>query len=72
MTRHVLGHTFHLIGGVWVDGAFDAKMEDKVEKVRAFSDEYFELLQQHPDLAKILALSSRMLVVVAGRAVEIL
>ena len=72
VTRHVKGHTFHLIDGVWIDGAFDETMKDKVEEVQAFSEEYFDLLKRHPELAKILALSSRMLVVVAGRAVEIL
>lgn len=71
VTQHIAGHTFHLIGGVWVDGALRAEMKDRVQRVKAFSDEYFALLQQHPELAKVLAFSARILVVLGDRVIEI-
>jgi Ca-activated chloride channel family protein len=71
VTRHVKGHTFHMIGGVWIDGAFRAAMKDGVTEVKAFSDEYFALIRRHPELAKIFAFSSRILVVINGTAIEI-
>lgn len=61
-------HQFFLVGGVWVDAAFTAAMQAKVQKVEAFSDAYFELLRQRPQLAKVLAFSTRI-VVVDGDAV---
>jgi len=70
--RRIADRTFHLIGGVWVDGAFTAEMQAKVRKVAAFGDDYFALLRSEPALAPVLAFSAHMLVVTAsGEPVEI-
>ena len=71
MTRRIGGHTFHLIGTVWIDGKFEKGMEKTVKKVAAFSDEYFELIEKHAEMAKILAFSTRIVVVLEGVVVEI-
>jgi hypothetical protein len=70
-TRHIQGHTFHLIGGAWIDGKFAKGMEERVKKVVAFSDEYFELLTKHAELPKILAFSTRIVVVLGDLVLEI-
>lgn len=69
--RKIRGHTFHDLGGFWVDTLFKKGMEKQVRKVKAFSKEYFELLKKHPELARILVLNARVLVVLDGEAIEI-
>ena len=71
VTQHVQGHTFHLVAGVWIDGKFDATMKEKVKKVKAFSDEYFAMLRTNPELGKIFAFSTRILVVLDSGVFEI-
>jgi len=71
VTKNIQGHTFHLVQGVWIDRAFTAAMKDKIHKVKPFSDEYFKLTKRHPELARILAFSTRILVVIDGKAIEI-
>ena len=69
--HRVGGRSFHRIGGVWVDSAFRKGMETKVKKVKAFSTEYFELLDKHPELAKVFAFSTRILVVLGEQVFEV-
>lgn len=60
-----------LVGGVWVDRAYTEAMRGKERKIVAFSDEYFALLARHPGLRKVLAFSTRAVIVVEGAAIEI-
>jgi Ca-activated chloride channel family protein len=69
--RRVAGRSFYLVDGVWVDGAFTAEMKAKVKKIAAFSDDYFALLAQHGELGPVFALSTRLVLVVDGAAIEI-
>ena len=71
VSRRIKGKTFYLAGGVWVDGAFTEAMKGGVRKVEAFSDAYFALLRDHPELAPYLAFSSRIVVVVDSGAIEV-
>ena len=71
VTRRIRGHTFHLIGTVWIDSRFEKGMEKTVKKITAFSDAYFELIEKHAEMAKILAFSTRIVVVLDGLVVEI-
>jgi hypothetical protein len=71
VAQKVKGHTFYLVAGVWVDSRFRQDMAAGAEKVEAYSDEYFALLAEHPELAKVLAFSSRRVIVVEGKAIEI-
>ncbi len=70
--RRIADRTFHLVDGVWVDGAFADAMRATLRKVPAFGDEYFALLRSQPGLAAVLAFSTRIVVVTdAGAAIEI-
>lgn len=71
LTHRIGSHTFVLVGGVWVDRSYTAAMKGKERRVVAFSPEYFALLGEHPQLAKVLAFSTRLVVVVDGAAIEI-
>ncbi len=66
LIRPVGGKTFYFDNGRWTDSEYDGKAPAK--KVRAFSDDYFELLRATPELGKYLALGSRV-VLVLGKAV---
>ncbi|MBI5863734.1 MAG: VWA domain-containing protein [Planctomycetes bacterium] len=67
--RSVGDRTFVLEDGRYTDLSWDRKA--KPERVVAFSDAYFELLRKHEALAKYLALGDRVLVVLDGKAYEI-
>jgi len=59
--RHVGKKIFYLINGQWVDGAY--KEEMKTRRVAFASDEYFALLDKHPELKPFLALGEEVTVV---------
>jgi len=64
--------TFVYLGGVWVDTLFDpATMKKGLVKIEAFSKEYFDLLRAHPGLGKLLTVGPRCLVVLEGKAYQI-
>ena len=69
--QRVRDRSFHLVQGVWVDAGFTAAMQDKVQKIAAFSDAYFALLAARPHLAVYLACSPAMVVVDGEEAFEI-
>jgi Ca-activated chloride channel family protein len=71
LTRRIGDRTFYLAGGVWVDSGFTEAMRSSLRVVEAFSDEYFALLREQPELAPFLAFSSRIVVVTARGAIEI-
>lgn len=50
--------------GFLVDSLYDeAKHKDKTIEVKAFSDEYFELLKKHPGIGRYLAEGKPMILV---------
>ena len=55
--RHVGEKTFIFDGQRWIDTAWDG--EKKPEKIAAFGEEYFKLLERSPDLAKYFARLSK-------------
>jgi len=61
--------TFYLDHGRWTDSEYDGKAETK--KVKAYSDEYFKLLRDAPELAKYLAVGERIVVVLNKVAYEV-
>jgi len=67
--RRVGDKTFVLAEGRYVDSTWDGKAQPK--KITAFSDEYFELLRAHPQLAPYLAIAERVLTVFEGQVYEI-
>jgi Ca-activated chloride channel family protein len=68
LLQHVGTRTFYWLGDRWVDGDFDQDTETK--KVELFSEEYFDLVRKHPELAKCFALGERVIVVLNNTAYE--
>ncbi|MFQ5413944.1 MAG: VIT domain-containing protein [Phycisphaerae bacterium] len=60
--------TFYRVQDRWVDAAYDKN--DKTSKVELFSEAYFDLVRQHPELAKCFALGDRVVVMLDGIAYE--
>jgi Ca-activated chloride channel family protein len=56
--RNVLGRNCLEIGGVWIDGGFEAKMP--VVTIKAMSDAYFRLLERHPEIKVVLQLGNHL------------
>lgn len=71
LIREVDGHVFYLVGGVWTDQRYQAADKDRVIKVKAFSDEYFKLLSDRPDLRKYFALAEHVLVKLGDQIYEV-
>jgi len=64
--KQVGDKTFILHNGVWTDTAFDATRL-KTEPIAFGSERYFQLLSQHAEIGRYLALGDRVTVVLAGR-----
>jgi Ca-activated chloride channel family protein len=62
--------TFLFANGVWQDTVFDASRMG-AESVAFGSERYFQLLTQHPEIGRYLALGDRVTVVIAGTAYAI-
>ncbi len=56
--------------GRYIDTAWDGKLAARA--VKAFSDEYFRLLTEKPELARYLAIAERVLLLLDGAAIEVL
>lgn len=69
MIKRVGPKTFYLSDGVWIDSEY--KKDMKEVKVKCLSDEYFELLDKHPDAAKYFAIGSKIVVVIDDKAYRI-
>jgi Ca-activated chloride channel family protein len=71
-SRRIKDKVFFLRAGVWTDRAVDALPADAPRRsVEAWSDGYFALLRERPELGAYLALSDRMVVVANGAIVEV-
>ncbi len=69
--RTVGTKVFHFVGSTWVDAAFQESDRGKLVKIEFLSDQYFDLLRREPDLARFLALGSRLVVAWKGVVYEI-
>ncbi|MDF1797973.1 MAG: VIT domain-containing protein [Planctomycetota bacterium] len=69
-TRHHGSRVLNLRGGYWTDSAFDAETMEPVE-LEAYSIAYFDLLASNPELAEVLAIGDRLVLVHAGKALRI-
>lgn len=70
LLRRAGDKTFTWDGGRYVDSAWDGRTAPRT--IVAFSPEYFELLRNHPQVARFLAISERVLVVFDGVVYEFL
>ena len=66
--QYAAGRAFYWQDGKWIDSLYDGKKQAR--KVITFSDDYFQLLQQHADVKDILALGERVIFVVDSQAYE--
>ncbi|MEK7486029.1 MAG: hypothetical protein AABZ60_17030, partial [Planctomycetota bacterium] len=56
--------TFMQRGDIWVDSTLpEGKKETDLLKIKAFSAEYFELMQKNPEIAKYLSVGSNIILV---------
>jgi hypothetical protein len=58
--RHIGTRTLYLLDGVWVDRAYNARMQTK--KLAYGSDEYFKFIEAHPELRPCFALGVKVIV----------
>ncbi len=68
----VASKTFVLKDQVWTDTAYDEKQQTLRKSVTFGTAEYFQLLQDVPELAKFFSLGSQVVVVLNGIAYEVL
>lgn len=61
--------TFFNKDGLWVDAEYEGKLE--TIKVERFSQAYFKLLSQVPEIGKYFALGERVIFLLNGKAIEI-
>lgn len=67
--RYVGQRVFYRIREQWVDSAYKAEMQTR--RIEFASDDYFNLLAEHPDLKPCLALGQQMIVVLNDTAIMI-
>lgn len=68
--NNIGGKTFVNIDGVWNDTAYDPDHMETV-KIEFLSDDYFDLLEEYPELGQYLAQGENVIVVWEGVAYEI-
>ncbi len=61
--------TFFNKNGLWVDTAYEGKVE--TVKIKRFSEAYFKLLSKVPDVGRFLALGDEVIFLLHGRAIHI-
>ncbi|HLQ38719.1 MAG TPA: VIT and VWA domain-containing protein [Planctomycetota bacterium] len=71
MQRRVGDRLFFLVQGTWVDQRFQKDQQQQVQKLVAFSDEYFALLRARPHLAPVFAFTTRAVVIDGNDVFEI-
>ncbi|MFQ5512264.1 MAG: VIT domain-containing protein [Candidatus Krumholzibacteriia bacterium] len=64
--RFIAGKTFYQQGGVWLDAEYEDGM--KTVAVKFLTDDYFKLIEKHPELARYLSLGSDVTCVLGGVA----
>lgn len=67
--QNVNNRIFYNRKGVWVDDRF--KEEQKVMKVKNFSEAYFQLVRANPKLGRFLALGEEVVIVINDQAIKV-
>jgi Ca-activated chloride channel homolog len=68
--RQIGNKTFVLRGGVWTDTTFDPQAIT-VTRIPFGGEAYQELLDEHPESSRYLAVGDRLILVIGGTAVEV-
>jgi len=67
--QQIGGKTFFLRDGCWVDSVLTEAQEKKVQRIRRFGQEYFDLLRRHGQSAgKYFAMEGDVTLVLDGQA----
>ncbi|HZU95306.1 MAG TPA: VIT domain-containing protein [Planctomycetota bacterium] len=69
--QQVGSRTFYSVDGVWVDSALDDAARKGARKVAYLSDDYFKLLEAHPEASSFFALGSKVALKVGSEVVEV-
>ena len=64
------GRAFFQQGARWVDSHYDGKAKPK--QIKAFSEKYFKLLAEKPELRRIFSVGQQVVFVVDGEVYEII
>lgn len=67
--KYVGSKTFYLRNNIWVDAKYKDGM--KIEEIKCWSKEYFDLLKQKPELGKYFAIAESVLVVFEGKGYQV-
>lgn len=59
-TQFVRGRAFYYTGKYWIDSTITDKPDEKRKEIEFGSDEYFDLLKEHPDASAWLALGQQV------------
>ena len=70
-TRRIGQRLFLQVQGVWVESTLDEALAKDVREVEAFSEAYFDLVAKHADLGQVFAFSASIVVIVDGKAIQI-
>jgi hypothetical protein len=65
------GRSFHRLGDLFVDALFEEEMGERMARIEAYSESYFELLAGHPGLKSVFALGEHIILVLGNAAYEI-
>jgi len=63
--------TFHKLKDTFIDSRFTDKMKDKITRIKAYGEEYFKLIEDHPDLQKIFALGEKIIFLLDDKVYEV-
>ncbi len=69
--RVIGSHTFIFQDGIWIDTLFDP-VKMPVQQILFLSSEYYQLLKARTDIAPALSLSSQMILVIDGKAYQVI
>jgi len=70
--RQVGAKTFYVkADGLWVDSTYDEDAGTEVNNIALWSDKFFELVKQHPELGKILAETQKVIVIIGDEVYRI-
>ena len=64
--KYIDSLTFFLVDGYWTDSRYDPEAYDTME-VKAFSDAYFKILTNNPEVGKYFSLGDKMVLCMSGK-----
>lgn len=69
ISKEAAGKTFYFIDEKWIDSSIKAQKPEIT--IKAWSPAYFTLCQKYPELAKMLSLGEKVILIFKGKVIEI-